>query len=156
MYLPDDFERVPTVGVDNTVNGDRIRAGEGAAPGCKAASRLCAGEDQACGGAGADWLSGGCLADCQPAAAADVVVAGSAAGNGGLDGILASHATWPRCRAAWANGSGNHRTRLPADGVVCRRGGGGQRAAKRCELASRPVRSVDGSVLTANADPRCC
>ncbi len=68
-----------------------LRTGEGAAPGCKAASRLFGGEDLAGGGAGPDWLPGTCIADWQPTAAPDVVVAGRAAGSGGLDGFLSPH-----------------------------------------------------------------
>ena len=109
-----------------------MRAGEGAAPGCKAAGRLGSADIQARGGAGADWLSGGCLADYQPAAEAEIVVAASAAGYEGLDGILPSRAIWIRCRDAWANEPGNHWTRLPVDGVVSQRGGGGLREARRC------------------------
>ncbi len=78
---------------DNQRQPNSFRTGEGAAPGCKAASRLCAGEDPAGGAAGADWLPGGCIADCQPAAAAEVVVAGRAAGSRGLDCFLSPHTT---------------------------------------------------------------
>jgi len=60
-----------------------FRAGEGAAPGCKAAGGLCAGKDHACQGAGADWLSGGRIADYQPATSADIVVAGRAGRSAG-------------------------------------------------------------------------
>ncbi len=49
----------------------------------------------------------------------------------------------------------NHCPRLPADGVVCRRGGGGSRADRCREPASGQVRSLDGSVLAGNVGARC-